>query len=75
MNFDKIIQKEIDGEALQYGFLLGNNKIVFIKTGAYGSIKGRDDRYLKMAHRIRERMGATVCFLGRFALKTWLYVG
>ena len=60
MNFDKIIGKVIGEEKIQYGFLFGNKRIVFIKSGAYGSIKGYEDKYLKMAHRIHERIGATV---------------
>lgn len=60
MNFDKIISKVIGEEKVQYGFLFGNEQIVFIKSGAYGSIKGYDDKYLKMAHRLHKRIGATV---------------
>ena len=60
MNFDKIISKMVDEEKIQYGFLFGNEQIVFIKSGAYGGIKGYEDKYLKMAHRIHERIGATV---------------
>jgi hypothetical protein len=60
MNFDKIISKVVGEEKIQYGFLFGNNRIVFIKSGAYGSIKGYEDKYLKIAHRLHERIGATV---------------
>lgn len=60
MNFDKIISKVVGEEKIQYGFLFGNEQIVFIKSGAYGGIKGYEDKYLKMAHRIHERMGATI---------------
>ena len=60
MNFDKIISKVMGEEKIQYGIVFGNEKIVFIKSGAYGGIKGYEDKYLKMSHRIHERIGATV---------------
>ena len=60
MQFDKIIHKTLDEESVDYGFLFGNNKIVFIKAGAGGEIPGYQDKYLRMAHRVHERLGATV---------------
>lgn len=60
MNYDKIIAKHIDDEETNYGILFGNENIVFIKTGAEGDIYGYKDKYPKMAHRIHERIGATV---------------
>ena len=60
LEFNKIFSKTVDGEKIEYGILWGNEKIVFIKTGASGNIKGYKDKYLKMAHRIHDRIGATV---------------
>ena len=60
MAFDKIIHKTLDEESVDYGFIFGNNKIVFIKAGAGGGILGYQDKYLRMAHRVHERLGATV---------------
>ena len=60
MKFDKIINKKLKEESVDYGFIFGNRKIVFIKAGAGGGILGYQDKYLKMAHRIHERLGATV---------------
>ena len=60
MKFDKIIHKTLDEESVDYGFIFGNNKIVFIKAGAGGGIPGYQDKYLRMAHRVHERLGATV---------------
>ena len=60
MAFDKIIHKTLDEESVDYGFIFGNNKIVFIKAGAGGGIPGYQDKYLRMAHRVHERLGATV---------------
>ena len=58
--YDKIIRKIIGGETINYGIIFGNDKIVFIKTGVDGDIRGYKDKYLKMSHRVHERMGATV---------------
>ena len=58
--FDKILTSSCEGERIDYGILFGNEKIVFIKSGAAGKIKGYGEKYLKMAHRVRKRMGATV---------------
>jgi hypothetical protein len=60
MAFDKIIHKTLDEESVDYGFIFGNHKIVFIKAGAGGGIPGYQDKYLRMAHRVHERLGATV---------------
>ena len=60
MEFDKIIHKTIDDETVDFGFVFGNNKMVFIKAGAGGGIPGYQDKYLRMAHRVHERLSATV---------------
>ena len=60
MKFDKIIHKALDEESVDYGFIFGNNKIVFIKAGAGGGIPGYQDKYLRMANKVHERLGATV---------------
>ncbi len=58
--YDKLVRKKIEAETINYGIIFGNEKIVFIKTGADGDIRGYKDKYLKMSHRVHERMGATV---------------
>ncbi len=60
MSYDKITKKIIEDETINYGIIFGNEKIVFIKTGAYGGIRGYKDKYPKMAHKIHDRLGATV---------------
>ena len=47
-------------EKIEYETVLGNEQIVFIKVGAGGSLCGYDNKYRRMADRIRERLGATV---------------
>ncbi len=60
MNYEKILRKTIGDEKIEYGIIYGNEKIVFIKSGAFGSVRGYGDKYLNMAHRIHLRLGATV---------------
>lgn len=60
LSYDKTTSKTIAGEKIHYGIVYGNEKIVFIKVGAGGSIRGYQDKYLQMAHRAHERLGATV---------------
>ena len=59
LSYNKIIYKRATGTKINYGILYGNKKIVFIKVGADGSIRGYQDKYLKMAHRVHDRLGAT----------------
>ncbi|MBO5715450.1 MAG: hypothetical protein J6S23_03540 [Clostridia bacterium] len=47
-------------DGFDYKFILGNEKIVFIKGGAGASAGGYKDKYIKMAERVHERLGATV---------------
>ncbi len=45
---------------VEYEVVFGNEKIVFIKAGAGGSARGYEDKYLRMARRVHERVEATV---------------
>ena len=47
-------------EQVEYKIIFGNENIVFIKTGAGGSVRGYENKYLKMAKRAHEQTGATV---------------
>ena len=60
LDYDKTTRKILARESINYGIIYGNEKIVFIKVGADGSIRGYLDKYLRMAHRVHERIGATV---------------
>ncbi|MBR4873329.1 MAG: hypothetical protein IKV00_05800 [Clostridia bacterium] len=60
MGFDKMITARVDGCELEYGIVFGNEKIVFVKCGVDGSIRGESEEYLQMAHRLHGRLGATV---------------
>ena len=63
MNFEKKFYsdtKYVGYENVDYEIIFGNEKIVFIKAGAYGSARGDADKYIRMAKRIHEKIGATV---------------
>ena len=60
LNYDKRINKTVAGEKVGYGIVYGNEKIIFIKRGAGDDIRGYQDKYPKMTHRIHQRLGATV---------------
>ena len=65
LNYDKV-----DDEKIKYGILFGNEKIVFIKVGADGNIRGYQDKYLKMAHRVHARIGDTFIAIDQSVKKT-----
>lgn len=50
----------VNGEKVEYEIIFGNENIEFIKAGAGGSVRGYENKYLKMARRVHERIGATV---------------
>ena len=60
LRYDKTLGITVGDEKINYGILFGNEKIVFIKAGADGNIRGYQDKYLRMAHRVHARIGATV---------------
>lgn len=61
MDFDSTIFKlSQNGKRIDYGIMQGNEKIVFIKSGAGSDYKGYQDKYVKMALRLHARGGYTV---------------
>ena len=68
MTFDaeKTVVQE-DGLTIEYGLMHGNNRIVIIKAGAGGSYTGYEEKYLRIAHRLREAHGCTVLCLSNYA--------
>ena len=52
IKYDKVDQ--------QYGLMLGKSKLVFIKTGAAGSIYGYKNKYLELASKIQNERGYAV---------------
>ena len=72
MRFDieKTVIKE-DGLKIEYGLIHGNNRgchrVVIIKAGAGGSYIGYEEKYLKIARRLRDTRGCTVLCLSNYA--------
>ena len=67
LKYDEVLIKKIRYEKIKYGILYGNEKIIFIKAGASRDIDEDEqkheeyiDKYLIMAHRVHDRIGATV---------------
>ena len=62
MVFDKIISCEAGGAQLDYGFIFAENrqKIFLIKAGQGGSIYGYENKYLKLAIKLRDLYGFSV---------------
>jgi hypothetical protein len=67
LKYDKILGITVGDEKIKYGILYGNEKIIFIKAGAPRDIDEEEetheayiDKYLIMAHRVHDRIGATV---------------
>ena len=48
------------GETIRYEIIFGNGNIVFIKAGAGGNVRGYKNKYLQIAKRVHDRIGATV---------------
>ena len=61
-DYERIIERNVGGKDIQYGFAYGNDKsrVLFIKTGGGGDIYGADNKYLKAASFIREQQDITV---------------
>ena len=60
-----------DGLKAEYGLIRGNNRgchrVVIIKAGAGGSYIGYEEKYLKIARRLRDTHGCTVLCLSNYA--------
>ena len=68
MTFDierTVVQE--DGLTTEYGLMHGNDRVVMIKAGAGGSYTGFEEKYLRIAHRLREAHGCTVLCLSNYA--------
>ena len=60
--------KYVEDEKVEYRIIFGNEKIVFIKTGADTNLLLKDNKYLQMAKRVHKKIGATViCASNPFA--------
>ena len=60
MDFDKIIEKDFNGIKMSYAYIYGNEKILLIKVGQDGTLRGKNDKYIKIGNRLKERYGISV---------------
>ena len=56
MNYDYTV----NNDDISCGVIVGDNKIVFIKTGQGGSIYGYENKYLNLAVWVKEQYGCSV---------------
>ena len=60
MNFDTVSEIEHEGQIVDYGYIKGNSKIVYIKAGMGGNYLGYESKYLKIARKLNEKHGCSV---------------
>lgn len=58
--FDETYKVSCEGTDVEYGCILGSSQIVYIKAGMGGSYLGYEDKYLKIAHRLKDKYGCSV---------------
>lgn len=58
--FDKEIKKVYSNTEIEYGVVIGNNNVLFIKAGQNGSKYGYNNKYLQIASRINKKYGYSV---------------
>ena len=60
LEFDQIINTTVGGNPVEMGCVRGSDTVLFIKTGQGGSIFGYENKYLHLAHAIRQKYGYSV---------------
>ena len=60
MNFDAVSEIEYEGQIVDFGYIKGNNKIVYIKAGMGGNYLGYENKYLKIARKLNVKHGCSV---------------
>ena len=60
MNFDELYRIGPENDCIEYGCIVGSNRIVYIKVGMGGSYIGYEEKYLKMARRLNDNYGCSV---------------
>lgn len=61
-DFNKTISISIEDKYVDYGFVFGSDpkKVLFIKAGLDGSMKGYQNKYLDLAYEVNQKYGITV---------------
>ena len=60
LNFDELYRIGSENDCIEYGCVVGSNRIVYIKVGMSGSYIGYEEKYLKMACRLNDNYGCSV---------------
>ena len=60
MIFDAVCEIEYEGQIVDFGYIKGNNKIVYIKAGMGGNYLGYENKYLKIARKLNVKHGCSV---------------
>jgi len=61
MKYDIVIHRKFSSAiTIDYGIIEGSSRILFIKAGQDGSMYGYENKYLRIAKRIREKYGVSV---------------
>ena len=60
LHFNEIIYRNYNNETIEYGIINGNKTIVLIKCGYNGTIRGFNDKYIKIGYLLNEKYGYTI---------------
>ncbi|MBQ7343719.1 MAG: hypothetical protein IJW53_03020 [Clostridia bacterium] len=60
MNFDEAYTVSYGENSVEYGYVAGDNRLVYIKAGMGGGFEGDRSKYLRIARRLNERYGCSV---------------
>ena len=74
MKFDFCGQYKFDNAVVDYGWIKGNEKIVFIKAGLGGDFRGYDNKYVKIAQRLNDKYGCSVVSVSNPNVKSHTFV-
>lgn len=74
MKFDFCGQYKLDDAVLDYGWIKGNEQIVYIKAGLGGDFRGYDNKYVKIAQRLNDKYGCSVVSVSNPNVKSHTFV-
>ena len=60
MRFDEVYTVSYGEDSVEYGYVSGDDRLVYIKAGMGGSYEGDHSKYLRIARRLNKRCGCSV---------------
>lgn len=60
IRFDRTIIETQKNKEIEYGIIVGNNTIVFIKTGMEGSCYGYENKYVRIGRLLNKKHGCSI---------------